>query len=725
MKVFKKTLPVLMAAMLLVPSFAVNAAELDPAKPDTKTEADTGGQDDIKPTVDEGTTTPDTSGDTNPDTSGSSGDTTPTPAPSHTGKSWNVGKNDPTEVVATYSNGVLTFTNEYTYDPDSGAEELPNPGLMQDNACSEIASYLSSNEITGVRVVIGSGVQTVGANALSGSNSIAEVDVASSDFKEFKQGAFSNCANLTKVNVPRGAIGASAFQGSPVSNLSLGTDVTSIGDSAFQGSKVTELMLPASLKTIGASAFADGAVAKIMGGASVTSVGNGAFSGAKSITLSNDASEALKNYDWSGAGYSDIMLGDVKQVVVTFNVNGGTTIAPKTMNAGEKLTPPTPVYAGMTFDGWFTDSGCTLAFANETVVENNITLYAKWHGDTVTLTMNPNNGTASTTQTVKYGEKPVKPSDPAASGDKVFGGWFTDSACTKAFSFDTVMTSDLTIYAKWGDATYYTVKFDTDGGSAIDNQSVKSGSQATKPADPTKTDYTFDGWYKDKKFKDKWDFEKEKVTGDTTIYGRFLSNKVTVKFDTRGGSAINSVVVDRNSKLTNPGTPTKDNAEFLGWYKDEGLNTEFNIDTENVTDNMTLYAKWNQTAFTVKFESNGGTSVEPVTANPNSLIAKPADPTKAGYYLVGWCKDSDLKNQWNFDSDKVTADVTLYALWAVGDPNTVNNGNQPGVTNTGAKVPQTGDVSNPLFHLFAGISSFAGAGGVGGLLYTKKKRRLF
>lgn len=48
MKVFKKTLPVLMAAMLLVPSFAVNAAELDPAKPDTKTEADTGGQDDIK-----------------------------------------------------------------------------------------------------------------------------------------------------------------------------------------------------------------------------------------------------------------------------------------------------------------------------------------------------------------------------------------------------------------------------------------------------------------------------------------------------------------------------------------------------------------------------------------------------------------------------------------------------------------------------------------------------
>ena len=224
MKVFKKTLPVLMAAMLLVPSFAVNAAELDPTKPDTKTEADTGGQDDIKPTVDEGATPPDTSGDTNPDTYGGGGDTTPTQTPSHTGKSWNVGKNDPTEVVATYSNGVLTFTNEYTYNPDSGAEELPNPGLMQDNACSEIASYLSSNEITGVRVVIGSGVQTVGANALSGSNSIAEVDVASSDFKEFKQGAFSNCANLTKVNVPRGAIGASAFQGSPVSNLSLGTD---------------------------------------------------------------------------------------------------------------------------------------------------------------------------------------------------------------------------------------------------------------------------------------------------------------------------------------------------------------------------------------------------------------------------------------------------------------------------------------------------------------------
>lgn len=697
MKIFKKVLPVMMAALLVIPAFPVSAAEIDP---DTEVQ-DNGEQ------QNENTDAP----------------TVQTDTVTRAGKSWDLGKNDPKEVVAVFSNGVLTLSNEYVYDASSGAEELPNPGLMKDNACSEILSYFSSNEITDVKVVVGTGVQTVGASSFSGSAAISEVEVVSSDFKEFKDSAFANCSNLTTVSINKGAIDKNVFQGTAVSDLQLGS-VTEIGDGAFQGSALTKVAIPDTVKKIGSGAFADTKVTEVSGGSNVSSVGEKAFSGGKTIKLGESASDALKAYDWSGAGYTDILLGDTKQIIISFEVNGGTAIAPVTVNAGEAFTAPKPQYSGMTFDGWFTDSAMTKPFADGTVVDSNTTLYAKWHGDYVTLTMELGNGQAATSVQVKYGEKASKPSDPAPSGDKVFGGWFSDSACTTAFSFDTPLTANMTIYAKWGDATFYTVKFDTDGGSTIDNQSVKSGSLATKPADPTKTDYTFDGWYKSNEWKDKWNFDSDKITADTTIYGRFLSNKVTVKFNTNGGSSIASVTVDRGSKLTNPGNPTKDNCEFLGWYKDEGLSKEFNVEADSVTDNMTLYAKWNQTAFTVKWESNGGTAVEPVTANPNALIAKPADPTKAGYYLVGWCKDSDLKNQWNFDTDKVTADVTLYALWAVGDPASVD-GNPPGVTNTGAKVPQTGDTSNPLFHGFMGISSLLGAIGVGGVKLFSKKRKFF
>ena len=57
-------------------------------------------------------------------------------------------------------------------------------------------------------------------------------------------------------------------------------------------------------------------------------------------------------------------------------------------------------------------------------------------------------GTAPAAQTVTSGSKATKPTDPTASG-YTFGGWYTDSACTKAYSFDTAVTANITLYAKW------------------------------------------------------------------------------------------------------------------------------------------------------------------------------------------------------------------------------------------------------------------------------------
>ena len=66
-----------------------------------------------------------------------------------------------------------------------------------------------------------------------------------------------------------------------------------------------------------------------------------------------------------------------------------------------------------------------------------------------TVTFNANGyGTAPAAQTVTSGSKATKPTDPTASG-YTFGGWYTDSACTKAYSFDTAVTANITLYAKW------------------------------------------------------------------------------------------------------------------------------------------------------------------------------------------------------------------------------------------------------------------------------------
>lgn len=68
--------------------------------------------------------------------------------------------------------------------------------------------------------------------------------------------------------------------------------------------------------------------------------------------------------------------------------------------------------------------------------------------------------------------------------------------------------------------------------------------------------------------------------------------------------------------------------------------------------------------YTVTFNSNGGTSVDSITnIEKNSTISEPAAPTRDGYTFKGWYSDSRLTKGWNFETDKVKGNITLYAKW--------------------------------------------------------------
>ena len=71
---------------------------------------------------------------------------------------------------------------------------------------------------------------------------------------------------------------------------------------------------------------------------------------------------------------------------------------------------------------------------------------------------------------------------------------------------------------------------------------------------------------------------------------------------------------------------------------------------------------------TVKFDSMGGSSVADQTVYFGEKINQPEDPTREGYTFDGWYKDIYLKNEWNFDNDVVTDNMTLYASWQKGSP---------------------------------------------------------
>lgn len=68
--------------------------------------------------------------------------------------------------------------------------------------------------------------------------------------------------------------------------------------------------------------------------------------------------------------------------------------------------------------------------------------------------------------------------------------------------------------------------------------------------------------------------------------------------------------------------------------------------------------------YTVTFNSVGGTAVAPQSVALGGLVTEPAKPTRSGYKFMGWYKEPTFNNLWNFSSDPVTVDTTLYAKWS-------------------------------------------------------------
>ena len=100
------------------------------------------------------------------------------------------------------------------------------------------------------------------------------------------------------------------------------------------------------------------------------------------------------------------------------------------------------------------------------------------------------------------------------------------------FTFDSSSMGSLTIIpAPDNPASVlnkYTVTFDTNGGSSIDKLTQQNyGAYVTKPAEPTKYGYTFDGWYKDSYYYAEWDFYTDIITGDITIYAKWVEEYIS------------------------------------------------------------------------------------------------------------------------------------------------------------------------------------------------------
>ena len=189
-------------------------------------------------------------------------------------------------------------------------------------------------------------------------------------------------------------------------------------------------------------------------------------------------------------------------------------------------------------------------------------------------------------QHVKSGEKAVLPAEPTLKGH-TFAFWYLgdDEENATAYDFDTPVTGDITLTAKWN-INKYTVTFNSYGGTPVPPaQEVEYGLTATKPATaPTKTGYTFDGWYLGD---EKYDFS-DAVEQNITLYANWEKNIYTVTYT--DGVDGEEVFADQTYRVpfedTTPafkGNPTRDGYVFDGWKP---------AFSDTVTGNVTYVAQW-------------------------------------------------------------------------------------------------------------------------------------
>ena len=178
----------------------------------------------------------------------------------------------------------------------------------------------------------------------------------------------------------------------------------------------------------------------------------------------------VSRYAWGAYVTVDLGKANGTPVVytITFNSNDGTSVASQNVNAGEKLTEPTPAPTkeGFTFDGWYEDSTFSTKFNFNTPITDSMTLYAKWTENKYTLTFDANGGSGTMTPVTDLtGEYTLPANEFTAPSGKQFKGWSltTDGAIVTKVD----MTENKTVYAIWENipVVTYTVSFAANGGT--------------------------------------------------------------------------------------------------------------------------------------------------------------------------------------------------------------------------------------------------------------------
>ena len=281
-------------------------------------------------------------------------------------------------------------------------------------------------------------------------------------------------------------------------------------------------------------------------------------------------------YANGGSVDGDVVLGDTTEGPCTITGSGETVF-----NGKVTVTPGSTIESGI-FNGEVINNGTITGgeFTRTVINGEGGTIAEGVSIPNLKFIVTFDNEGTRTTAIIDNDTKLTAPAAPTKEGYR-FGGWYYDNNGGKAkWNFDTdTVTRAMTLTANW--VQTYTVTFETSGGSAVAPVTVDAGSTVTKPADPTKSGYTFGGWYKDSTLQTPWDFANGTVTADTTLYAKWTANPPAPSYDDSDPTyAVSTPAAENGSVTVSPKNASAGSTVTITVKPDSG----YVLETLSVTD---------------------------------------------------------------------------------------------------------------------------------------------
>ncbi|MCL2570636.1 MAG: InlB B-repeat-containing protein [Firmicutes bacterium] len=271
----------------------------------------------------------------------------------------------------------------------------------------------------------------------------------------------------------------------------------------------------------------------------------------------------------------------------------------------------------------------------------------------------------------------------------------------------------------------FVVTFDTNGGTAIQNQYVARNRAVVEPNAPTRANYVFDGWFGNSELTNAFNFYSG-ISNATTAHARWRRIELGIIYNSnceQGLAEINeNVLKNVGMDLAGANLFTRYGFELIGWNTRSDGNGESFAFEESVklTQILTLYAVWQAQQRSITYNSNSSanqTDTFTYLFSQSTHIGQGISFILANHHISSWNTQADGEGT-RFDVDAahtIVADLNLYAIWSP-DARTVTYNAHTGVgrdvldpTYFGATINlQTGTTFTKANHTLIGWSTTPG-----------------